>query len=74
MRVISRDRLKPEKGITYTADHLLRMEKKGQFPKSFPLGPGRVAYDEAEVDDWLKQQKTVSRKGTQPVTGRVTAA
>ena len=53
MRVISRDRLEPEKGISYTDDHLRRMEKKGQFPKSIQLGPGRVAYVEDEVDAWL---------------------
>ena len=57
MRVIARNQLKAEKGIGYSEIHLKRMEKKGQFPKSFPLGPGRVAYDEAEIDEWLKRQK-----------------
>jgi predicted DNA-binding transcriptional regulator AlpA len=54
MRVIGRDRLEAEKGIRYSDDHLKRLEKKGLFPQSFPLGPGKVAYDEAEIDAWLK--------------------
>ena len=53
LKVLTRDQLMPKKGISYSDDHLRRMEKKGQFPKSFPLGPGRVAYDEEEIDDWL---------------------
>ncbi len=62
MRVISRDGLKG-KGVHYTADHLRRMEAKGQFPKSFQMGPGRVVYDEAEIDEWLEQKKRASRAG-----------
>jgi prophage regulatory protein len=61
VRVISRHRLKPEKGIGYTADHLLRLEKAGRFPKSFQMGPGRVVYDEAEIDEWLEARKRESR-------------
>lgn len=64
MRVIARNRLKAEKGIFYSDVHLLRMEKKGQFPKSFKLGPGRVAYDEAEIDEWLKQRRNADRSGS----------
>jgi prophage regulatory protein len=62
MRVISRDQLKAAKGISYTDDHLRRMEKKGQFPESFSLGPGRVAYDEEEVDAWLKAKANARKK------------
>jgi len=61
MRVIARHQLKAEKGIGYSQIHLKRMEKKGQFPKSFRLGPGRVAYDEAEIDEWLKQRRNAER-------------
>ncbi len=53
MRVIARERLKAEKGIGCSPDHLRRMEKKGLFPRSVNLGPGRVAYVEQEIDDWL---------------------
>lgn len=63
MRVISRDGLKG-KGVHYTADHLRRMEAKGQFPKSFQMGPGRVVYDEAEIDEWLEAKKRASRVGS----------
>jgi prophage regulatory protein len=65
MRVISRDRLFAESGISYTDDHLRRLEKKGLFPKPIQLGPGRVAYVAAEIDAWL-EAKANARKGTAP--------
>jgi prophage regulatory protein len=65
MKVISRDRLEPEKGINFCPDHLRRMEKKGQFPKPIQLGPGRVAYLESEIDDWLAEKA----RERQPVMG-----
>jgi prophage regulatory protein len=38
------------KGIPYSKPHLWRLEKKGQFPKRVPTGPGRYAYVEQEID------------------------
>ena len=44
--------LKP-KGITYSKPHLWRLEKAGKFPKRVPLGPGRYAYVESEIDAYI---------------------
>lgn len=62
MRVIPRERLKPDKGIPFTADHLRRLEKSGKFPKPINLGANRVAYLEDEIDAWLKS-KAAERSG-----------
>ncbi|HYI26318.1 MAG TPA: AlpA family phage regulatory protein [Bradyrhizobium sp.] len=48
-RLISYDQLKP-KGIMYSKPHLWRLEKAGKFPKRVPVGPGRYAYVETEID------------------------
>jgi prophage regulatory protein len=43
------------KGVTYTREHLLRLEKAGQFPKRVRLGPkkGIVHWLEQEIDAHL---------------------
>jgi len=41
------------KGITYSKPHLWRLEKAGKFPKRVPLGPGRYAYVESEIDAYI---------------------
>jgi prophage regulatory protein len=56
MRVIVFDRLKSEKGITYSRDHLRRKCDKGEFPKPIPLSEHRIAWVEAEVDAWLAKR------------------
>lgn len=33
------------------------MTREGQFPRKFNLSPQTVVWDEAEVDEWLKQKK-----------------
>lgn len=54
--------LKPRKGIDYANRHLLRMEAAGRFPARFALTtrangmPGRVAWLESEIDEWIKQR------------------
>jgi hypothetical protein len=61
MKVIARNRLGPDKGLYYSNRHLSRMEKNGEFPKSFLLSPGRMAYDEEEIDRWLKGRREAGR-------------
>ena len=41
------------KCITYSKPHLWRLERAGKFPKRVPIGAGRYAYVEAEVDAWI---------------------
>jgi hypothetical protein len=38
MRLLSYDKLKPTKGISYSKCQLWRLEKKGGFPKRVALG------------------------------------
>lgn len=52
MRLITQKQL-PDKGITYTPEHIARLEKAGKFPKAVWLSTKRKAWVEAEVDDWI---------------------
>jgi predicted DNA-binding transcriptional regulator AlpA len=45
--------LGPSKGINCSRDHLRRKVKAGEFPKPIPLSERRIAWIEAEVDNWL---------------------
>jgi prophage regulatory protein len=56
MRVIPYDRLKPDKGIGYSRDHLRRKCAAGEFPQPIPISDRRIAWDEAEVDRWLVER------------------
>jgi len=56
MRVIVFERLRSEKGITYSRDHLRRKSGKGEFPKPIPLSPHRIAWLEEEIDAWLAER------------------
>jgi prophage regulatory protein len=53
LKLISYERLKPEKGIEYCRDHLRRKVRAGEFPKPIPVSDRRIAWIEAEVDEWL---------------------
>jgi prophage regulatory protein len=41
------------KGVPYSKPHLWRLERDGKFPKRVPLGPGRYAYVESEIDGYI---------------------
>jgi prophage regulatory protein len=53
LKVISFDQLEPKKGIRYCRDHLRRKIRAGEFPKPVALSDRRIAWIEAEVDEWL---------------------
>ena len=59
MKILCYENLR-ERGIPYSADHIRRLEKSGQFPRSFSLGGGRKAWDEADIDAWLKSRKAAA--------------
>ena len=40
--------------VTYSYAHIARLEKAGRFPKRVPIGPGRVAWIEQEIQDWMQ--------------------
>lgn len=43
--------------IPFTDRHILNLEKKGEFPRRRVLGPRCVAWDEAEVNEWIAARK-----------------
>ena len=42
--------------VKYSAQHIARLEKAGQFPKRLRLGPNRVAWILAEVEAWIEER------------------
>ena len=58
-RLLSYSQLEPLKGITYSRQHISRLEKSGEFPHRFQLSPGkngRKFWWEHEIDEWLKSK------------------
>jgi prophage regulatory protein len=53
IRLITNDDLRL-KGIPYSKPHLWRLERSGKFPKRVPIGAGRYAYVETEIDGWIE--------------------
>ncbi|MGE3697931.1 MAG: helix-turn-helix transcriptional regulator [Hyphomicrobiaceae bacterium] len=39
--------------VPYTPQHVLRLEKKGKFPRRIRLGARRVGWYLSEVEEWL---------------------
>jgi prophage regulatory protein len=39
--------------VPYTPQHILRLEKKNQFPKRISIGARRVGWYLSEVEAWL---------------------
>ena len=52
LRIIRRRELKEKVG--YSAAHIDRLEKAGDFPRRVVLGPGAVGWILAEVDGWIR--------------------
>ena len=57
MRVITYARLRPEKGIEYSRDHLRRKCAKDEFPKPIQISDKRIAWIDTEVDAWLAAKR-----------------
>lgn len=41
------------RGVNYTNQHLLRLEKAGKFPQRVRLSAIRVAWLQDEIDGWI---------------------
>jgi len=52
MRFIRFSQLK-DKGITFTRQHVGRLQKAGKFPRSVPLGENTKPFIEEEIDEYL---------------------
>ena len=53
-RVITRRELR--RLVPYTPQHILRLEKKGKFPKRIKVGERRLGWWLHEVMSWLDQK------------------
>jgi prophage regulatory protein len=40
--------------VPYTMQHVLRLEKRGKFPRRLQIGPRRVGWYLAEIEAWLE--------------------
>ena len=47
---------------------ILDMEQRGEFPKRFVLTPRRVAWDLAEVEQWMEDCRSAGKQATIPGT------
>jgi prophage regulatory protein len=42
--------------VPYTPQHILRLEKRGKFPRRIQVGPNRVAWLLSEVEAWISER------------------
>jgi prophage regulatory protein len=42
--------------VPYTPQHILRLEKRGKFPKRVQIGSRRVGWYLSEIELWLQQR------------------
>ena len=54
LRVITKKELRLI--VPYSSQHILRLEKRGKFPKRIQLGARRVGWYLHEVHAWLRQR------------------
>ena len=61
------DRFIDKKGlkafVPYSSSHIARLEKNGDFPRRVQLGPGRVAWSENDIGEWIELKKQANRGG-----------
>jgi predicted DNA-binding transcriptional regulator AlpA len=67
VKLIDFKRLAPDKGITYSRDHLRRKVKAKEFPAPISVSDHRIGWDEAEIDEWLAAKKRARNNGPPPV-------
>lgn len=53
--------------VPYTPQHILRLEKKGRFPKRVRVGENRVAWLMHEIEQWISER--VSQRERPPAIG-----
>jgi prophage regulatory protein len=55
-RIITFDRLDPDKGIKLGKTQIWRNERDGKFPKRVQISPGRYGWVESEIDTYIEQK------------------
>ena len=43
--------------VPYCDQHILRLEKKGKFPRRLQVGENRVGWDYDQIVAWIKSRK-----------------
>lgn len=65
LRLITRSELLAM--VPYTPQHILRLEKRGLFPRRIQVGPNRVAWLLSEIEEWVAARVFErDRSGRQP--------
>jgi prophage regulatory protein len=54
-RLLTFNELKTLKGISYTRQHIERLEKANKFPQRIKIG-ARVYWYEHEIDEWIQSK------------------
>jgi prophage regulatory protein len=67
MKLLTFKQLGPEKGIPYSRDHWRRKCNAGEAPRPIPISDRRVAWVEAEIDEWLAA-RVAERDSTHEMT------
>ena len=52
--------------VPYSASHIWRLERTGQFPKRIRLGKNRVAWLQSEVSAWVEDKLALRPNTTLP--------
>ncbi|MEY9884953.1 helix-turn-helix transcriptional regulator [Bradyrhizobium sp. USDA 329] len=60
-QLIAYEGLSP-KGIVYSKVQLWRLERAGKFPKRVRLSAQRIAWLEAEIDEWIAARIAARRQ------------
>jgi len=61
------------KSIPYSKPHLWRLEKAGKFPQRVPIGAGRYAYLETEIDEWIEARVRERDEAAAKKAGQLTS-
>ncbi len=43
--------------VPYSAQHILRLEKQGKFPRRIPIGPRRVGWRLSDIESWIEARE-----------------
>jgi prophage regulatory protein len=55
-KLIDYHELRAKKGLPWCRNHLRRKVKDGSFPAPVALSESRIAWIEAEIDDWIRER------------------
>lgn len=62
MKFLSKKQVREK--VLYSFAHIARLEAAGSFPKRVQLGPGRVGWVDAEIEEWCRVRVAIRDKRT----------